>query len=509
MYNQSIQNMKVVILSLDGVMFDLNRYRYNYCNHLYNKKNRSLDKHLFYSQLSNMYDMYKNILSYQNNDVGLFNARIERELSEYLHYKGLKPKEGLLEFIEYLHQKHKNIAVISTHRTKDAVEYLKLANLYNKVHFIIGSDTSSLPLPSSQMLETVCEHFHVDPSETVVISSFLTLNKAAQNIHMNVIYCEDLVHADEEEKNTSLKITHNLFEVLNTFLFDKYIDPQIYAPILGMDDKMSKKELKNKYDHLKETYLNDKEVLNVIEQTYQYQVQHLNEQIPNKQDTATMTKKDSPKQQKRFQFIDEDNDLPKKRSQTVLKQEAPIKQNQEEEKSPSLSIDQDEEQKLMDLLQQIKTKEQKKEPIQEETTVETEEENILLEEKSIPFLDFLSDMLYVLSLSFLILFGGIIFRVIFIHQFEAPEGIFQFITLLFQGYYQIVEGLFKICFDTLHSFISFIPSYTTYCQSATTFSLEGIQFLNIFIFNSIVIIIVKLIISMIQRRKHAQNDKND
>ena len=144
MHRQTIQNIKVVILPLDGIIFDLNRYRYNYYKHYCSSKNIILDKKEFYLHLSNMYDMYKGLPLTKDQDAGILNAKIERELSQYLHYKGLEPKEGLLELIEYLHQKNIKIAVISTHRTKDAVEYLNLANIYHKFHFIVKRDGAHL-----------------------------------------------------------------------------------------------------------------------------------------------------------------------------------------------------------------------------------------------------------------------------------------------------------------------------------------------------------------------------
>ena len=144
MYRQSINSIKVVIIPLDGVIFDLNRFRYNYYHHLCDNKNIPISKKDFYPHLSNMYDMYKDLPLDGKVDTGPLNAKIERELMQYLDYKGLKPNEGFLELLEYLHQKEIQVAVISTHRTKDAVHYLQAAKIYNKVHFIIGSDTSSI-----------------------------------------------------------------------------------------------------------------------------------------------------------------------------------------------------------------------------------------------------------------------------------------------------------------------------------------------------------------------------
>ena len=101
----------------------------------------------------------------------------------------------------------------------------------------------SSPLPSTDILETTLNHFHVKNNEVLLISSFAALNEAASKMRFNIIYCEDLVEADTYEKETSYKIVHNLFEVLNTLLFDQYDEAEIYSPILGMSSDMTPEEL--------------------------------------------------------------------------------------------------------------------------------------------------------------------------------------------------------------------------------------------------------------------------
>ena len=122
MYRQSINHIKLAIIPLDGTVFDLNRFRYNYYHHLCDHKKIPFGVQDFYPHLSSMYDMYKDLPLTNKLDAGPLNSKIERELSQYLNYKGIEPKEGFLELLEYLHQKEIPIAIISTHRTKDAAQ---------------------------------------------------------------------------------------------------------------------------------------------------------------------------------------------------------------------------------------------------------------------------------------------------------------------------------------------------------------------------------------------------
>lgn len=520
MYKQTIQNIKVIILPIDGVIFDLNRFRYNYCRHYFKKQNIPIQKEDFYHQLSNMYDMYKKLPLAQSIDVGPFNSKIERELFQYLHYKGLKPKEGLLELIEYLHQKDIKIAALTTHHTKNAVEYLKLANIYNHFHFIIGSDTSSLPIPSTQILETISQFFQVENHEVLVISPFIQLNNAANQLHMNVIFCEDLLPAGNEEKASSYKTVSNLFEVLNVLLFDKYDDAHIYSPILGMDDHMSLSQINHVYDHLKETYDNDDQIMNLVDQTYEYHLSRL--QAHNIKD-GSLVKEESVK--KRFSFYDDKKESEEDLFQNIENiEDKPEDIIQEPVSSKSLHYLQSEEDKqLSALLQQIKQKEKKQteQTNQEESNnnltkktielkeIQNEEKDVEDKEESSSnkLIVFLIQLIYTICVSFLIIFIGLIIYVAFIHQFSNQEGIFSMIASLYHIYYSIIENIFQFTLDRLHQFISFVPQYQVYSQSNPIFSPEGVQLLNIFIFNIIILMLSKGFMLFFTRRYIIENDR--
>lgn len=507
MYRQSINHIKLAIIPLDGTVFDLNRFRYNYYHHLCDHKKIPFGVQDFYPHLSSMYDMYKDLPLTNKLDAGPLNSKIERELSQYLNYKGIEPKEGFLELLEYLHQKEIPIAIISTHRTKDAAQYLKLAKIYHKVHFIIGSDAVSSPLPSTDILETTLNHFHVKNNEVLLISSFAALNEAASKMHFNIIYCEDLVEADTYEKETSYKIVHNLFEVLNTLLFDQYDEAEIYSPILGMSSDMTSEELTQVKDELKEKYHDDQQIVDLVNQTYAYHISQLNEQSIK---DGSVLLNQTP-MRKRFHFDDETQEISKselfsltdeEEIQEEMSNEVVEKKAEEIHISP---LDKEEEIELTELLQQINFSSSQKDesqPIlevakQSEQTEEIIENNE--EEKSSPVFEVFLNIIYIFAISFLVLFAGIIVYITFIHQFEMDQGIFHTIHVVFQAYHSFVNMIFEGILDFLHTFISFIPSYQQYSQSNTMLSIDGVLLLNLFIFQTIIIAIIKGIVHMIKR----------
>lgn len=507
MFKQSIYNIKVVIIPLDGTILDLNRYRYNYYRHLCEKRNIELSKEEFYQHLSSMYDMYNGLPLSEQFDTGILNAKIERELSQYLQFKGFKVKEGFLELIEYLHQKNIQVAIMSTHRTKDAINYLKMTKIYNKVQYIIGSDAQSLPLPSTQILENIQNYFQISPQETLVISSFMSLNQAAINLHMNVIYCEDLVEAGEKEKATSYKVVKNLFEVMNAFLFDRYNEAELYSPILGMNSKMSKDELDKKKQKLEEAYEGDQQLIDLIDRTYTYHVSQLTDPIIK--DASVFQPKITPR--KRFTFDDEDISFEDTAKNLLDPQESPLHVQKKESTQEHISaLRSEDEKELTLLLDQIIKKENQKESTsmkesktQDKNISIEEEDSVEMEEEKNPLLfSCLVEFVYILASSFLILFIGIIIYIALIHQFSSHQGIFTIISKFFEGYYGIIRLCIQTILDAIHQWIPFVPSYEQYETMNVLFSMEGVQLFNIYIFQTVIITITKIIIYFTQKNIH-------
>ena len=492
MYRQSIQNIKLVIIPLDGVILDLNHLRYNYYKYTASQKNITVSREAFSRALSNMYDMYNELPLHSLVDSGPLNAKIERELFQYAQLKKIQVKDGVYEFIEYLKQKNIPVAILSTHRTKDAVEYLKMVNLYQNVQFIIGSDTSSLPLPSSSILETINKHFHVPYEETLVISSFESLNRVASSLHMNIVYLEDLVKADDFINETSYRVVSSMFEILNAMLFDKYENTGMYSTILGMDDHMNEVQLSEAYNHAKSAYNDDEQIMELVDKTYQYRLSQLQPEII----------KEKKEPVKHFVFDDEEvnNEVIFEENceeelqveQETFSKEIPLEKPQHmAHVRPMTSSEEDE---LHILLNKINKKKEVTFPLLEESFEQVEEDGFIEEEKEHHlFLDFFTTLIYILATSFLILIVGIVFTVAFIHPLRLKEGIFGIVAFLFTHYNDFVTMIFETFFNGVHSVLEFIPDYEGYNQALAIFSKDGIQLLNLYIFHCLVLGVLNLI----------------
>lgn len=489
MYKQNVNNIKVAVIMLDGCILDLNRYRYNYFKHLCNDYNVTITKEEFYNHLGNMYDMYKGFPLSSKYKLANLNKKIEDELYTYLKYKGIYPKEGLFELLDYFHQKDIKIAVMSTHRTKRALEYLQLTRVYSHIHYIIGSDTKMKPLPSGEMLEGIARQFECDYHQMLVISPFLSLNKVARSLETNVLYFKDLIKPGTEELQTSFKVVSNFFDVLNCLIFDSIYDVNMYSSVLGMNDKMNKDELDKVNEHLKDVYHDDQQILDIVEDTYQYHLSQLNQEETIKK----IEKINEPKEETKYENT---QIYPEKK---LFDTTDDTFNQQRSSNTQALSLNEEETVELTSAWNKIILNEKKNED------EEVEEETIEIEEKKVSafeiFIYILSDIIYSLAISFLLLFSGIVLAIV-IRNYSI-----DFITVPFQYYYSFIEMIFSAILNGLHSIIASIPDYNTYIISTGFISPSGIQLLQIFIFNFFIIFIMKLII-MIVKKDEIFNEKD-
>ena len=226
--------LKLAIIELDGCIFPLNRLRYNFYKNLCKKKNITVTADEFYHALGNMYTMYETLPLAATLNSNKLNSSVEKDLYNYLSMKGLSPKDGVIELFEYFHQNNIPIAVVSTHKTKSAINYLELGSLYRKVDYVIGCDTDITPLPSEELLAYIDKRFQVTPKDTLVITSMNGILHSAKNIGMNTIYLNDLVEAGDDEISCSYQVANTMYEALNDILFGRYEDHKIFEPLLGM-----------------------------------------------------------------------------------------------------------------------------------------------------------------------------------------------------------------------------------------------------------------------------------
>ena len=87
---------------------------------------------------------------------------------------------------------------------------------------------------------------------------------------MNVIYLNDLCQETNSIISNAFKIAKNNLDVINIMLFARYDTVDMYSPLLGMSSDMPLPALKQTYERLLKEYENDEQLLDLVNNTYQY-----------------------------------------------------------------------------------------------------------------------------------------------------------------------------------------------------------------------------------------------
>lgn len=263
-YRQSLQNIQVVFISLDGALLDLNHLRYNYIKKLGYKQGREVDLVKFDRYLGN----YQTGYDFLHFDIDV--ERMEDELFEYAKYASKMKKTGSEELLKFLSSRGIKVAVYTTYKARRAIGYLQLNKLDQYVDYVIGGDCECAYLPDNEIIELVLEKFGISRSELLVVAPYKSLVSAANQSYSNVIFLKDLVEADLAVERMVYKVANNCFEIMNLFLFDRFDDSEIYGGALNFSRTMDETELENTYNHLVREFRDDPELVRLVRQCYFY-----------------------------------------------------------------------------------------------------------------------------------------------------------------------------------------------------------------------------------------------
>lgn len=515
-YSQSVDNIKLIVLTLDGGLLDLNRLRYNYFKRTCELYNRSITKEQFSFMLGNMKTMYDRspIQEFISNEE--FSKNVEKDLFEYAKLKQNLKREGVDELIQYCKQKNIKIAVYTTHKSKRAIQYLQLAGLYNKIDFLIGGDSQLKPLPKKDVLLVICQQMNIAPKHTLVVANFESMVEAAINVYANVIYMPDLAPANDTLKSCVYRVVKNYLEVMNVFLFSKYDNIEMFSPILGMNGNMDRDTLYLTKNKLIKKYKDDDQLIALVNKTYEYFLDLLYKQ--------EISKKLSDRQKIMFSFEDEkpddkeslDNDL----NQSINKKNISEKfteniDNKQETKQYSLNNNHDEDEinddfhaisgatsydiqrmnELMDIINgNLKDNSDEEEIVEDVNDDETKENQAFYT---------IINIVYSFLLSIISVLIGLVCGLFFKDFLSGTSMCAKLINSVFHVYMSIINGLYGVIFDGLHSIISFIPSYMQFIYKNKMLSSMASLSLLAVVFNFICILILRKMINYFVESKNA------
>ncbi len=501
-YNQSIENIKLIILSLDGGLLDLNHLRYNYLKYTCQKYDCFVSKDEFTLSLGNMNTMYQcspiqDKISNQN-----LNQMIEKDLFAYSKLKQNIKKEGVDELLQFCRQKGIKIAVITTHKCKRAIQYMQLTGIYKNVDFVIGGDSQINPLPDSQILSTICKQMNISYDHTLVVANFPSLVEAANKLYMNVIYMMDLVAPTPTIEESVYKTAKNNLEIINILLFSKYDTLEMFSPILGMSKNMNETQLTHTYHQLLEKYADDPQLISLVERTYQYFYHLLNKKrIPthnpiqnqnseNKHLEDTQDSIQSSSINKPSKQIDEPDDSISEK----------FSDHHVTSATSAISIDAKRMNELMDIINGQSEAETAQQDNEDILQVDHDQSNRQIKSKK-TVLDHGIDFICNVLISILIVFICLLVSLILNDYFNDQSLILKSIYFIVQSYLNIVWGLFSFIFNACHQIIHIIPTYNQLLNNSHLLSPLAWQVVFTSIFNLMIIYIIKLIYSLTNKKQ--------
>ena len=513
-YRQSVDHIKLVILTLDGGLLDLNRLRYNYFHRTCESYGKTVTKEQFSFILGSMKTMYQKspIQEFITNQE--FNNIVEKDLFEYVKLKQNIKKDGVEEFLQYCKQKEIKIAVYTTHRSKRAIQYLQLTGLYNKIDFLIGGDCQLAPLPKEEILSVICQQMNIPPQNTLVVANFESMVEAAINVYANIIYVPDLIPANETIKACVFKVARNYLEVMNVFLFSKYDNVEMFSPILGMNGDMDRDTLYMTRNKLLDKYQGDIQLITLVNKTYEYFIDKINKK--------EISDKLSEKQKIYFAFEDDDEFVvqeDQENQETSDKEDYSLDYEEEETKefiplhnenndqerdsensdtfilSGATSYDPQRMNELMDIINGHSAN--KDEQVQQEEIEETED----ADEEEHPIYTMIINIIFNFLLSIIIVLIALVANLSF-HDYLYGDSLFaQIIMSIFNGYMFIIDGFFGLIFNGLHYFIASIPTYNAFIVNNHQFSSLSAYSILTVLFNFAVISLIRYLLHKLSKEK--------
>lgn len=517
-YSQSIEHIRLIILSLDGGLLDLNRLRYNYFNHTCKTYGHTISREQFSPYLGNMNTMYQcspiqDIISNQD-----LNKLIEKDLFEYAKLKQNIKKEGVDELLQFCRQKQIKIAVVSTHKSKRAIQYLQLTGIYKYIDFVIGGDSQLKPLPSQDILATICHQMKIQPKNTLVVANYESLVLSANKLLMNIIYMPDLVKPTPQIEASVYRIARNNLEVINIFLFSKYDSVEIFSPVLGMSRQMNYQVLTKTYHQLLEKYQNDSQLINLVNRTYEHFLILLEEDNEktkalqkrmNQNIDKTQLDNHQVEQTKKDQEITATNhqEVPQNIG-NQLKNKNNHEENQKEEQAinsfsttSAITLEASRINELMDIINGNAAQEIEEE-INETSTDDVDEK------KENHFLNKIIDFIYTILLSTIVVLAVMIANVALSDYLNRDSIIAHMINAIVTFYFFIVENISRFIFDFLHNLIYIIPQYDNLLAGNRILSPLAMRAVVFIIFNTAVIYLCRLVYYLIRRLSKKEDHKN-
>lgn len=216
---------KLVIFDMDGLMFDTEPLYFKANMKTAEKVGIPFD-YTFYKQFIGSSDqdffdaMYR---QFDEEKVTQFIAESGRDLKEALFASAPVLKKGLTDLLTYINEEGYKAVVASSSERAIVRQLLENAGIHKCFNGIVGGDEVKHSKPDPEIFIKAKELAGEDTSDVLVLEDSLNGIKAANAAGFPVVMVPDLIEPDDNVRELTLDVCHDLHEVLRKIKSEKLI----------------------------------------------------------------------------------------------------------------------------------------------------------------------------------------------------------------------------------------------------------------------------------------------
>ena len=207
--------VKAVVFDMDGLMLDTEPLYKESWQNAASKLGHEIDNELFFSLLGkNNKDSERVLIESLGQDFPIekFKGLWPEIWKELVLSKGIKPKKGLYELLDFLDLRGIPFAVATSSDEMDAHLSLKTANIINKVQFVVSGDKVANGKPSPDIYLEAARMLAVEPAYCIALEDSSPGAKAAISAGMTTFVIPDLLEPSEEIAASAFAVLSSLAE---------------------------------------------------------------------------------------------------------------------------------------------------------------------------------------------------------------------------------------------------------------------------------------------------------
>lgn len=216
---------KLVIFDMDGLMFDTEPLYYKANMKTAEKVGIPFD-YTFYKQFigSSAQDFFDAMYrQFDEEKVTQFIAESGRDLKEALFASAPVLKKGLTDLLTYINEEGYKAVVASSSERAIVSQLLENAGIHKYFNGIVGGDEVKHSKPDPEIFIKAKELAGEDTSDVLVLEDSLNGIKAANAAGFPVVMVPDLIEPDDNVRELTLDVCHDLHEVLRKIKSEKLI----------------------------------------------------------------------------------------------------------------------------------------------------------------------------------------------------------------------------------------------------------------------------------------------